>query len=76
MNLCGVRVNRIQELWLTPEQFRDWRKALAMMNAGAELQQGHLMNGCAIALVAGKAIAGKLPVERFHNAITRDFRND
>ena len=39
MNLCGVRVNRIQELWLTRQQFGDGREAFAVVDAGAKFSK-------------------------------------
>ena len=76
MNLCGVRVNRIQELWLTRQQLGDRRKASAVMDAGAEFIERCVVEGRAIALVAGKAVTRKFIMERHHDPVTRHFGDD
>src|SRR5215207_3602246 len=76
MNLCGVRVNRIQELWLTRQQQGDRRKAPAVLNAGAEFIQSCMMEWRAITLMTGKAVTRKFIMECYHDSIARDFRDD
>ena len=76
MNLCGVRVNRIQFLWLTRQQLGNGRKAPAVVNAGAEFVQGRMMECRAIALVAGKTVTRKFIVERHHDPVARHFGDD
>ena len=76
MNLCGVRVNRIQELWLTGEQFGNRRKAFAVVNAGAKFVQSYMVEVRTIALVTGKSVTRKFFVERHHDPVARHFRDD
>ena len=76
MNLCGVRVNRIQELWLTGEQFGNGRKAFAVMNAGAKFVQSYMVEVRTIALVTGKTVSRKFLVECHHDPVARDFGDD
>ena len=76
MNLCGVRVNRIQELWLTRQQLGNRGKASAVVNAGAKFIERGMVKGRAITLVAGKAVTRKFLVERHHDPVARYFGDD
>ena len=76
MNLCGVRVNRIQELWLTWPQFGDGREAFAVVDAGPKFSEGCVVEGRAIALVAGKAVSRKFLMERHHDPVARHLGDD
>ena len=76
MNLCGVRVNRIQEMWLTSQQQCNRRKAPAVLNAGAEFIQGRMVEWRGVALVAGKAVTRKFIMECHHDPVARDFGDD
>ena len=76
MNLCGVRVNRIQEMWLTRQQQRNRREASAMLNAGAKFIERCMMGWRAIAFMAGKAITRKFIVKRHHDPVARHLGDD
>ena len=69
-------MNRIQELWLTRQQFCNGREAFAVMDARPKFIERRLVKGRAIALVAGKAVSRKFRVERHHDPVARHFRDD
>ena len=47
-----------------------------MLAAGAKASQGFLVSGCAITLMSGKTITGKLTVEADHMGITCGLGED
>ena len=69
-------MNRIQGLWLTRQQLRDGCEASAVVNAGAEFKEGRVVKRRAIALVAGKAVAGEFIMQRHHDPVARHFGDD